>query len=79
MLCSVYGRRPAGIGCSYPTPERWGGGLHEMRIAHPEGPFRVIYSYLPGRRIVLLHAFVKRTDAIRQSDLDAARTRKPTE
>jgi hypothetical protein len=25
----------------------------------------------------LLHAFVKRTEAIRQSDLDVARTRKP--
>jgi phage-related protein len=37
----------------------------------------MLRRYQPGRRIVLLHAFVKRTEAIRQSDLDVARTRKP--
>jgi phage-related protein len=52
-----------------PHSRALGGGLHELRIAHPEGPFRVIYCYQPGRRIVLLHAFVKRTEAIRPSDL----------
>lgn len=61
-----------------PHSRSLGSGLQELRIAHPEGPFRVIYCYLPGRRIVLLHAFVKRTEAIRQSDLDVARARKPT-
>ena len=37
-----------------PHSRALGGGLQELRIAHPEGPFRVIYCYLPGRRIVLL-------------------------
>ena len=60
-----------------PHSRALGSGLQELRIAHPEGPFRVIYCYLPGRRIVLLHAFRKRTEAIRQSDLDVARARKP--
>jgi phage-related protein len=61
-----------------PHSRALGGGLQELRIGHPEGPFRVIYCYLPGRKIVLLHAFVKRTEAIRKSDLDVARARKPT-
>jgi phage-related protein len=60
-----------------PHSRALGGGLHELRIAHPEGPFRVIYCYRPGQRIVLLHAFVKRTETIRQADLDLARARKP--
>lgn len=61
-----------------PHSRALGNGLHELRISHPEGPFRVIYCYRPDRKIVLLHAFVKRTEAIRQSDLDLAQARKPT-
>lgn len=53
-----------------------GGGLHELRIAHPEGPFRIIYCYLPGRQIRLLHGFVKRTEEIPKAELDLARARK---
>ena len=51
------------------------GGLFEMRIAHDEGPFRIIYCFWPGRRIVLLHGFVKRTEQIPTQDLDLAAAR----
>ena len=51
-------------------------GLFEMRIGYREGPFRVIYCFRPGRRIVLLHAFVKRTEQIPASELDLAQARK---
>lgn len=61
-----------------PHSRSLGSGLHELRIPHPEGPFRVIYCYLPNRRIVLLHVFVKRTEEIRRSDVDLAKARKPT-
>jgi len=60
-----------------PKSRSLGEGLHELRIPHPEGPFRIIYCFLPGRRILLLHAFVKRTEQIPQQDLNAARYRKP--
>ncbi len=60
-----------------PHSRALGGGLLELRITHPEGPFRVVYCYLPDRRIVLLHAFVKRTKEISKPDLDLARSRKP--
>ena len=58
-----------------PQSRALGNGLHELRIPHAEGPFRVIYCYLPGRRIVLLHAFVKRTEQTPPGELRAARTR----
>lgn len=61
-----------------PHSRALGEGLHELRITHPEGPFRIIYCYQPGRRVVLLHAFVKRTEETRRSDLDLAQARKPT-
>ena len=51
-------------------------GLFEMRIGHREGPFRVIYCFRPGRKIVLLHAFVKRTEQIPARELDLARARR---
>jgi len=52
------------------------GGLLEMRIGHGEGPFRIIYCFRPGRRIVLLHGFVKRTEQIPAQDFELAVARK---
>lgn len=53
-----------------------GDGLYEIRVRHQEGPFRLIYCFRPGRRVVLLHAFVKRTEQAPKEDLDVARARK---
>ena len=61
-----------------PRSRALGEGLHELRIEHPEGPFRIVYCFQPGRRIVLLHAFVKRTQQTPKEDLDLARARKRT-
>ena len=51
-------------------------GLFEMRIGHREGPFRIIYCFRPGRKIVLLHGFVKRAAQIPARELDLAQARK---
>ena len=59
-----------------PRSRALGDGLHELRIEHQEGPFRIIYCFQPGRRIVLLHALVKRTQQTLREDLDLARARK---
>lgn len=56
-----------------------GEGLHELRIAHPQGPFRISYCFLPGRRVLLLHAFVKRTEQTPLQEVALARARKPKE
>jgi phage-related protein len=58
-----------------PRSRALGEGLFEMRVTHPEGPFRIIYGFRPGRMIVLLHAFVKRTEQIPASDLALAKVR----
>lgn len=59
-----------------PHSRAMGQGLFEIRVAHPGGPFRIMYCFRPGRRIVLLHAFVKRTEATAPADLDMAKARK---
>ncbi len=59
-----------------PLSRAMGGGLLEIRVQHPEGPFRILYCFRPGRRIVLLHAFVKRTEQTPKGDLDVAKARK---
>jgi phage-related protein len=59
-----------------PRSRALGGGLFEMRVGHPEGPFRIIYCFQPGQQVVLLHAFVKRTERISVQDLELARARK---
>lgn len=61
----------------FPRSRPLGQGLFEVRVAHPEGPFRILYCFLPGRRIVLLHGFMKRTEEIPQEDRTLALARKP--
>ncbi len=61
-----------------PRSRALGDGLFEIRIAHPEGPFRIVYCFQPGRRVLLLHAFVKRAERIPAQDLKVAKGRKPT-
>ena len=58
-----------------PHSRALGSGLHELRITHPEGPFRIMYGFRPGRRITLLHGFVKRTEQTSRDALDLARAR----
>lgn len=53
-----------------------GEGLYEIRVPHGEGPFRIIYCFRPGQRIVLLHGFVKKTQKTPREDMDLARKRK---
>ena len=60
-----------------PRSHALGDGLFEIRIAHSEGPFRIIYCFQPGRRALLLHAFVKRTEQIPARELEVAKGRKP--
>ena len=58
-----------------PQSKAMGAGLYELRIAHPEGPFRLLYGFRPGRRIILLHGFVKRTEQTPPGALALARER----
>jgi phage-related protein len=58
-----------------PHSRAMGGGLFELRPRGREGIGRAMYCYVQGRRIVVLHAFVKKTQATSDRDLSVARKR----
>jgi len=58
-----------------PHTRAMGGGLFELRIKAAEGIARVFYCAVVGRRIVVLHQFVKKTDKTPLKELDIARRR----
>ena len=64
-----------GPGLGMPNAKLLGGGLYELRIRGKE-EVRTIYVYQKARRIVLLHAFKKKTMAISKKDLSIALERK---
>ena len=58
-----------------PHTRAMGDGLFELRLKAAEGIARVFYCTLVGRRIVILHQFVKKTDKTPAKELDTARRR----
>ncbi|GAA0228993.1 type II toxin-antitoxin system RelE/ParE family toxin [Castellaniella daejeonensis] len=52
----------AGANLGEPHTKAFGGGLFELRLKGAEGIARVFYCTRVGRRIVMLHCFVKKTD-----------------
>jgi phage-related protein len=59
-----------------PLSRAMGGGLFEIRVKHPDGPVRIMYCFRSGRRVVLLHAFVKKAQQTPKEDLDLTKARK---
>jgi len=58
-----------------PHSRAMGGGLFELRPRGREGIGRVFYGFVVNRRIVILHAFVKKTQDTREQELRIARKR----
>ena len=58
-----------------PYSRSMGRGLFELRAKGKEGIGRAFYCFIAGRRIVVLHAMVKKTDQTPERDLDLARRR----
>jgi len=52
-----------------------GGGLFELRPRGREGIGRAFYCFVVGQRVVILHAFVKKTQETREQELRIARKR----
>ena len=52
-----------------------GGGLFELRPRGREGTGRVFYCFVVSQRVVILHAFVKKTRETRGQELRIARKR----
>ena len=54
------------------------GGLFELRLKSAEGIARVFYCTLVGKRIIMLHSFIKKTQKTPAKELDLATTRMNT-
>jgi len=52
-----------------------GQGLFELRLKSEEGIGRVFYCNLPGQRVMMLHAFVKKSAKTPAKELKNARDR----
>lgn len=58
-----------------PHTRALGDGLFEIRAKGEEGIGRAFFCTLVGRKVVILHGFVKKTDKTPKRELDKARTR----
>ncbi len=58
-----------------PHSRAMGDGLFELRPRGREGIGRALYCYIEGQRIVMLHAFVKKTQETPEKELRLARKR----
>lgn len=58
-----------------PHSKAMGSGLFELRPHGKTGIGRSFYCYLVGKRIVMVHAFIKKTQQTPESDLKLARKR----
>ena len=58
-----------------PHTQSMGGGLFEMRLKGAEGIARVFFCTVVERRVVMLHAFVKKSQETPRNELDIARKR----
>lgn len=58
-----------------PHTKAFGDGLFELRLKGAEGIARVFFCTLIGRRIVMLHSFVKKTNKTPARELDTAQSR----
>ena len=73
----VLTRRMQAIGPNLGEPhtKAMGDGLFELRLKCAEGIARVFYCTLIGKRIVMLHSFVKKTDRTPKRELEVAHSR----
>ena len=58
-----------------PHSRAMGGGLFELRPRGREGIGRVFYCFVIGQRVVILHAFVKKTPDTPEQEIKIARKR----
>jgi phage-related protein len=64
-----------GLDLRMPHSRAMGSGLYELRPRGREGIARVFYCTLVGRRIIILHSFIKKTPGTPTRELALARRR----
>jgi len=65
-----------GANLGSPHTERMGDGLFEVRAKAQEGIGRSLFCYMKGHHIIVLHAFVKKSNKTPKTDLELAKKRK---
>lgn len=58
-----------------PHTKSMGSGLFELRLKGAEGIARVFFCTLIGKRVVMLHSFIKKTDRTPKRELEVAQDR----
>lgn len=73
----VLTRRMVSIGPNLGEPhsKAFGNGLFELRLKGAEGIARVFYCTQIGRRIVMLHSFLKKSNKTPMRELETAESR----
>ncbi len=73
----VLTRRMVALGPNLGEPhtKAFGDGLFELRLKGAEGIARIFFCALIGKRIVMLHSFIKKSDRTPKRELDVAQTR----
>jgi phage-related protein len=73
----VLTRRIEAVGPNLGSPhtEAFGEGLFELRLQAHEGIARVFFCALTGRRVMMLHSFIKKTQKTPQREIEIARKR----
>lgn len=73
----VLTRRMTAVGANLGPPhtDSFGDGLFELRLKRSEGIARVFFCTFVGRRIVMLHSFVKKTQKTPPREIEVARKR----
>jgi phage-related protein len=73
----VLTRRIVAVGPNLGPPhtDAFGDGLFELRLKGQEGIARVFFCVRVGRRVTMLHTFVKKTQKTPQREIDIARKR----
>ena len=69
-------RQDGGVFGGYmPHTRSMGEGLFELRLKAAEGIARIFYCTMVGKKIVVLHQFIKKTDKTPPRELETARRR----
>lgn len=73
----VLTRRMLAIGPNLGEPHTkpMGSGLFELRLKGAEGIARVFFCMFIGKRIVMLHSFIKKTDRTPKREIEIAQDR----
>ncbi|MGH9845957.1 MAG: type II toxin-antitoxin system RelE/ParE family toxin [Blastocatellia bacterium] len=58
-----------------PHTRMMGKGLFELRLKASEGIARVFYYAVVGRRILMLHQFIKKSEKVPRKELESAERR----